>query len=67
MEQTGKEDKLLWALTENDTFIVKSAYYMALNLNWDKRGELSNVEKQSSLWKSIWDLMVPVKVHNFLW
>lgn len=30
--QNAKEDKLIWAMTYTGTFIVKSAYYLALNL-----------------------------------
>lgn len=61
------EDKLIWALTEGDKFMVKSAYYLALNRKLELKGNGSNSEQVNSKWKILWQLTVPPKVKIFLW
>ncbi|XP_050236784.1 uncharacterized protein LOC126686679 [Mercurialis annua] len=48
-------------------FTVKSAYYVAVNMN---RGEIvgpSNANSNSGLWNNIWSLSIPSKIKHFLW
>lgn len=39
-----EDDKLIWALKENDVFAVKSAYFVAISRNKEKQGCTSNIE-----------------------
>lgn len=56
------EDKLIWVSTKNGAFIVKSAYFLAIKRKEEDIGGPSNLYKQNSRWKRIWQLAVPPKV-----
>lgn len=64
---SGRAEKLIWEHAANGEFSVKSAYFIALNLKMENRGEGSNKEAQCRMWKNIWQLSIPNKVKNFLW
>lgn len=49
----GRSDKLIWILTENGTFTIKSAYRYSLTLQDQIVGEISNAQEDINLWKSI--------------
>lgn len=60
------DNKPVWAITENDIFTIKSAYFSALDHKGESRGTPSNTEVQTSKWKHIWNISVPTKLKNFL-
>lgn len=43
LERTCREDKIIWALTKNGLFTVKSAYYAVLNQQGESLATSSNV------------------------
>lgn len=47
-------DKLVWAATPNGTFIVKSAYWIAMEIKEAEQEGNSGNASQSRLWKTIW-------------
>lgn len=61
------EDSLVWHCTNNEIYMVKSGYKLALER---KRialhhGETSN--EGFGLWKVLWNLNIPLKIKKFLW
>ena len=49
-------------------FLVKSAYYVALNMmdNFEE-GESSCGDPRERLWKKVWHLNIPSKIKIFAW
>lgn len=60
-----QEDKLIWALTKNGKFTVKSVYFFAMQSKLDSKGSPSNTSDIN--WKRIWSLSVLENVKNVLW
>lgn len=67
ISQTGRKDKLVWYLTNNGLFSVKSAYYTALSITRSKLGEPSQRNNLETSWKSLWNLHIPNKTNKFSW
>ena len=60
------EDKLIWALSPNGLFSVRSAYYGALELSQIGNYECcSEGSKMKWFWKMIWCLPIPHKLRHF--
>ena len=62
------EDKMVWALTSNGKFSVRSAYHLAMEMA--AKGENGSVSDGSQLrkfWKWLWRLNIPHKVRHFAW
>lgn len=55
------QDKMIWVVTKNGSFTVKSAYFSTLEVKLNKRGASTNLVVQNSMCR------VPEKVKNFLW
>ena len=69
---TLPKDSQVWARTRNGSFIVRSAYKVAINLIKEGKkqvvlGESSNRSKMKEFWKFIWKLECPNKVKQFFW
>ncbi|XP_030943489.1 uncharacterized protein LOC115968280 [Quercus lobata] len=62
------EDKIIWVGNKKGEFTVKSAYYIALNLNNEADiEECSSGDCRAPLWKRIWHLKIPSKIRIFGW
>jgi ribonuclease HI len=66
------EDHVAWHFDSKGIFSVKSAYKMyALYLNDDRQAGTSSgstgSEREKTIWKQMWNLECPPKVHHFLW
>ena len=62
------EDKIIWVGNNKGVFIVKSAYYIALNLvESSKEGECSYNDPRELLWRKLWHLHIPSKIKIFAW
>lgn len=66
------KDSLLWAWSKNGTFIVRSAYRVALMVlkkasSTREKGDCLDRKKTFEIWKSIWKLNCPNKIKHFLW
>lgn len=59
----ARQDELIWWLSKNGVFSVKSAYFDALRMHsgWDGVGEVEEV------WRKVWGLTLPPKLALFLW
>lgn len=62
----GAEDKLVWRLTKIGHFTVRSAYHLELERKTRSKGETSRPHPTSTMWKRIWNLVVPAVVKHFL-
>ena len=65
-------DSLVWAMTPNGCFTVKSAYRTTVKCIAEaKEGkatpECSDKSRMSTIWKTIWGLQCPNKIKHFLW
>ncbi|XP_042950231.1 uncharacterized protein LOC122282336 [Carya illinoinensis] len=63
----GASDKLMWVVASNGIFLVKSAYFVAYELQSMHKGQSSNASGLEAQWKKIWGLQVPGKVKQVLW
>ena len=62
------EDKLIWALSSNGQFSVRSAYSLAVSLSHAiDRGASSDAGLVRRFWKKFWSLLVPHKTRHLLW
>ncbi|CAL1383578.1 unnamed protein product [Linum trigynum] len=62
------EDRLIWHVTEDGIFTVKSAYHLAVSLDRQSgrwRAQVSWMDKQS--WIRVWDANIPPKLKVFVW
>ncbi|KAL4610409.1 hypothetical protein ACB092_08G047800 [Castanea dentata] len=63
----GEEDSLIWPLTSDGAYSVRSAYRMLVaneNLSLPSSSASTGV---GSVWKKIWKVQVPNKIRHFLW
>lgn len=63
----GGPYKLIWSLSANGSFSMKSTYNVVLAIKKANAREVSNSANQIKPWKCIWSLTVPKKATNFLW
>ena len=62
------KDHLVWAVTPNEAFSIRSAYYVAKKLlNSQAEGQCSDNSAMKALWKLIWGLKCLSKIRNFAW
>lgn len=62
------KDRLVWAITPNGAFFVRSAYHVAKKLlDSQDEGQCLDNLAMKALWKLIWGLKCPSKIHNFAW
>jgi hypothetical protein len=60
-------DRLNWLGTKNGNFSVKSAYHLGLEIIERGKGQTSQVEKGTDVWRYLWNLQVPNPIKIFLW
>jgi hypothetical protein len=64
------DDILAWHYEKSGMFTVRSAYKLAIQLDFNHNGCPANSEMPTGarpIWKSIWKLSVPQKVKLFIW
>ena len=62
------EDKIIWIGNKRGKFTVKSAYYISLRVvDSVEVAECSNRDLRTPLWRKLWHLKVPAKIHIFTW
>ena len=62
------EDRIVWAVTPNGAFSIRSAYHVAKKLlDNQAEGQCSDNSAMKALWKLIWGLKCPSKIRNFAW
>ena len=60
-------DVLVWKENKSNSFSVKSTYSVALSILHSSTDNHSNAGTDGKLWKTMWSVNVPPKVHTFLW
>ncbi|XP_040987788.1 uncharacterized protein LOC121235507 [Juglans microcarpa x Juglans regia] len=63
----GAEDRLIWDLTKDGKYTVRSAYHVQQQERRQRVGETSEAGRGEVIWKYIWKLGVPGSVKHFLW
>jgi hypothetical protein len=64
---TNRKDTLIWRVSKNGRFTVRSAYFLQKNLM--KRGmvESSRTRGHATIWKKVWTLPIPNTERKDLW
>lgn len=60
----GLNDKIIWKLTKNRQFSIKSYYYLEMSILRDKNGASSKEYNEDSYWKSIWSISIRDLLNN---
>ena len=60
------QDVLVWKENKSHSFLVKSAYQVAIRLQEQNWVEHSTTGRDRTYWKKIWKLNVPPKVRKFI-
>ncbi|XP_062155084.1 uncharacterized protein LOC133863105 [Alnus glutinosa] len=60
-------DRLIWLGTKDGNFSIRSAYHLGLEIKDRKRGQTSQIEKGTDVWRSMWNFQVPNQIKMFLW
>ena len=63
----GAVDALIWPMSSDGAYTVKSAYQLLSRLQRQEEASPSDMEAGKSLWNGIWKLRAPNKVRHFLW
>ncbi|XP_075663071.1 uncharacterized protein LOC142632579 [Castanea sativa] len=63
----GEEDILIWPLTVDGEYRVRSAYRMLVDNENQALPSSSTPNGVGSVWKKIWKVQVPHKIKHFLW
>lgn len=67
LSKLGSEDKLIWGMSSNGLFSVKSAYYLAVQRKKQMGVEQSNISRDFLRSQCIWKMRVPQSVKIFIW
>jgi hypothetical protein len=70
LSDKSQEDQIAWALEKSGIFLVKSAYRLALNIDWNTSARAcssASPDGSCTLYKDIWSANVPQKVKIFAW
>jgi hypothetical protein len=62
-----QRDVLCWRSTSTGEFSVRSAYHLEVERVNREKGEGSNSQGNSEIWKLIWRLRIPNTTKTFLW
>ena len=60
-------DNLMWNENKSQTFSMRSAYQVALQIHRRSSAEHSRAWDDKQIWNRLWKLPIPPKVHNFVW
>uniref|UniRef100_A0A7N2LQ94 Reverse transcriptase zinc-binding domain-containing protein n=1 Tax=Quercus lobata TaxID=97700 RepID=A0A7N2LQ94_QUELO len=63
----GEKDILIWPLTANGDYSVRSAYRMLVDNENQSLPSSSAPISDGSMWKKIWKVRVHHKIRHFLW
>lgn len=67
VSEEGVKDTLIWPLTHNGDYSVRSAYCLLVEAENLSLPSFSSPITTQSVWKKIWKLRVPNKIRHFLW
>ena len=61
------EDVLVWPLTPDGNYSVRSAYCMLATEGISQNPSSSSPSDAKRVWKGIWKIKTPNKIHHFIW
>ncbi|KAL4379350.1 hypothetical protein GQ457_02G009300 [Hibiscus cannabinus] len=63
------KDELIWALSKDGNYTVKSGYHFIFENNSPSNDACSSsdLSNDKEFWSSIWSLQVPPKIKSFIW
>ena len=67
VSEGGIEDLLLWPLSPDGHYSVRSAYHMLSEDESRQEPGSSSSENSQQVWKSIWKIRTPNKIRHFIW
>nr|POF18361.1 putative ribonuclease h protein [Quercus suber] len=65
--EEGAEDTLIWPLTNDGEYSVRSAYCMLISTEALLMPSSSVQANNGMVWKKIWKIQTPNKIRNFIW
>ena len=65
--EDGAEDTLIWPLTSDGDYSVRSAYRMLVSADSILQPSSSSSGNPGLVWKKIWKMRVPNKIRHFIW
>ena len=65
--EDGVEDTLIWPLTNNGEYSVRSAYHMLVSAEAFLMPSSSSSDNNGLVWKKIWKIQTPNKIRHFIW
>ncbi|KAK9999046.1 hypothetical protein SO802_018649 [Lithocarpus litseifolius] len=63
----GEEDVLIWPLTADGEYSVRSAYHLLVAAEECLAPSSSSLAHNHTVWKQIWKMKVPNKIRHFIW
>ena len=61
------EDVLVWPLSPNGDYTVRSAYRMLAVEEFSQNPSSSSPSNAEKVWKGIWKIKTPNKIQHFIW
>ena len=65
--EKGVEDTLIWPLTNDGDYSVRSAYRMLVSTEALLMLSSSSHDNNGVVWKQIWKIRTPNKIRHFIW
>ena len=65
--EEGAEDALIWPLTSDGAYSVRSAYRMLVSAEASLMPSSSTSDENGLVWKKIWKIRTPNKIRHFIW
>ena len=65
--EEGVEDTLIWPLTNDDEYSVRSAYRMLVSAEALLMPSSSSLDNNGLVWKKIWKIRIPNKIRHLIW
>lgn len=67
MIECSLEDRLIWPLSSDGDYTARSAYRMLEVDASYKNPSSSSLDGDQRVWKGIWKIRTPNRIHHFVW
>ena len=65
--EEGVEDTLIWPLTNDGEYSVRSAYRMLVSAEALLMPSSTSLDNNGLVWKKIWKIRIPNKIRHLIW